>query len=160
MSGQRIVKEYIEKGNAPGGLIELAEDTNLVAALQITDDEFRTLASIALPASVDRDGYVQLLMTVRAITKACRWMNSFPFLKRAFILLMLSRIAYLVVPRRLRGERCLRRFLTNRTRAASVEATCSKNANWTSTIFVAWPPSYSPTASIFMPTCCWQNWLI
>ena len=64
-----IVKEYIEKGNAPGGLIELAEDTNLVAALQITDDEFRTLASIALPASVDRDGYVQLLMMVRAITE-------------------------------------------------------------------------------------------
>jgi hypothetical protein len=77
-----IVKEYIEKGNAPGGLIELAEDTNLVAALQITDDEFRTLASIALPASVDRDGYVQLLMTARAITKACRWTSSFPFLKR------------------------------------------------------------------------------
>ena len=88
-----------------------------------------------------------------------RSINHCPLLKGVFILPRLSRIAYLVVPRRLQGERRLRRFSTNRTRAASAESTCSNNAHWTSTIFVAWPPSYSPTASIFMPICCWQNWL-
>ena len=33
-------------------------DTSLVDALQIANDEFRTLASIALPADVERDRHV------------------------------------------------------------------------------------------------------
>ncbi|WP_156925541.1 hypothetical protein [Thioalkalivibrio paradoxus] len=40
---------------------------DLVQSLQITDREFRTLASIDLPENTDRVGYVQLLLTVRAI---------------------------------------------------------------------------------------------
>jgi transcriptional regulator with XRE-family HTH domain len=63
------IKEFLATGTPPGGLIALAEETGLVDALQITDREFQILASVDLPPDVDRDGYVQLLMTIRAITK-------------------------------------------------------------------------------------------
>ncbi|TVP84048.1 MAG: XRE family transcriptional regulator [Thioalkalivibrio sp.] len=65
-----IIREFVAKGSAPGGLIALAEETSLVDALQVTDREFQILASVDLPPDVDRDGYVQLLMTIRAITKS------------------------------------------------------------------------------------------
>ena len=63
------IKEFLVKGNPPGGLIALAEETSLVDALQITDREFQILASVDLSPDVDRNGYVQLLMTIRAITR-------------------------------------------------------------------------------------------
>ena len=65
-----IIREFLSRGSAPGGLIALAEETRLVDALQITDREFQILASVDPPPDVDRDGYVQLLMTIRAITKS------------------------------------------------------------------------------------------
>ena len=38
-------------------------------ALQITEREFLTLANVDPPPDADRDGYVQLLMTIRAIMR-------------------------------------------------------------------------------------------
>jgi len=63
------IREFLAKGTPPGGLIALADDASLVNSLQITLREFQILASVDLPPDVDRDGYVQLLMTIRAITR-------------------------------------------------------------------------------------------
>lgn len=53
-------------GLAPG-LADLARSVDLVRLLGITDRELQTLASIDLPGKTDRDGYVQLLLTVRNV---------------------------------------------------------------------------------------------
>ena len=50
------------------GLRDLAGDDSLIKAMRITAHELRTLASIDLPATVSKDGYVQLLMTLRSIS--------------------------------------------------------------------------------------------
>jgi transcriptional regulator with XRE-family HTH domain len=52
---------------APNGLRDLASDTALAEALKITDEEWKMLSSISVPTTVRKDGYVQLLVTVRAI---------------------------------------------------------------------------------------------
>jgi transcriptional regulator with XRE-family HTH domain len=52
----------------PKGLKDLARDVNLVETLYVSKDEWRILRSIDLPKDVSKDGYVQLLYTVRAIT--------------------------------------------------------------------------------------------
>lgn len=54
------------KGTAPG-LRELAADEALVQALRITPEELRMLASVELPRRVTKDGYLQLLVTLRGI---------------------------------------------------------------------------------------------
>ncbi len=54
----------------PPGLRDLASDTGLVNNLKIVDIEWRALASIELPGPVTKDGYVNLLFTVRSITGA------------------------------------------------------------------------------------------
>lgn len=54
--------------SAPEGLRELAADTALAQALKITDAEWEALASVKLPVDASKDGYVQLLITVRAIS--------------------------------------------------------------------------------------------
>jgi len=51
----------------PSGLRELAQDVDLIVMLRITEDEWHALSSISLPGEVNRDGYVQLLLTIRAI---------------------------------------------------------------------------------------------
>ncbi len=61
---RRILTDY----TAPQGLRELASDHDLIAALRITADEWRALTTCALPANVSKEGYVQLLVTLRAIT--------------------------------------------------------------------------------------------
>jgi hypothetical protein len=53
--------------NAPHGLRTLAGDKALADALNITPEEWKALRSIKLPESVTKDGYVQLLITIRAI---------------------------------------------------------------------------------------------
>lgn len=53
--------------DAPVGLRELATDTALCDALKITEDDWMMLASTELPCEVNKDGYVQLLITIRAI---------------------------------------------------------------------------------------------
>lgn len=53
---------------APAGLRQLASDSVLSDALNVTEAEWETLDSIQLPGEVNKDGYVQLLITIRAIT--------------------------------------------------------------------------------------------
>jgi len=54
--------------DAPAGLRELAGDTALAEALNITETEWKALASIQIPGEVSKDGYVQLLITIRAVS--------------------------------------------------------------------------------------------
>jgi len=61
---RQILADY----DAPAGLRALAGDKDLVQALRIAEDEWRTLRSIDLPEGVTKEGYVQLLITVRAVT--------------------------------------------------------------------------------------------
>lgn len=61
---RQILADYA----APAGLRALAGDKELVQALRIAEDEWRTLRSIELPKGVTKEGYVQLLITVRAVT--------------------------------------------------------------------------------------------
>jgi len=60
----KLIKNY----KSPEGLRKLALNRDLVNALKITEDEWRTLISIKLPDGVSQDGYVQLLITIRAIS--------------------------------------------------------------------------------------------
>ena len=54
----------------PKGLRDLATDDALMKAMKITARELRALASIDLPGSANKDGYVQLLVAIRAVTRA------------------------------------------------------------------------------------------
>jgi len=56
--------------DSPDGLKELAEDRVLSAAMNITDSEWHTLRSIDLPCFASKDGYVQLLVTIRSVCRA------------------------------------------------------------------------------------------
>lgn len=53
--------------SSPEGLRDIALDLDLVQTLKITEDEWHALSSIALPGTANRDGYVQLLFTIRAV---------------------------------------------------------------------------------------------
>lgn len=59
--------ELVADQMAPTGLRELAIDQQLIRQLQITNEEWHALSSIVLPGEASRDGYVQLLFTIRAI---------------------------------------------------------------------------------------------
>lgn len=54
----------------PKGLRDLAGDDSLIKAMKVTARDLKTLASIDLPAPVSKDGYVQLLVAIRGVTKA------------------------------------------------------------------------------------------
>jgi transcriptional regulator with XRE-family HTH domain len=56
--------------HAPQGLRDFAADKALADALRVTPDEWRALLSLELPTEVSKDGYVQLLITIRAISKS------------------------------------------------------------------------------------------
>lgn len=60
-------RRIIADAKAPRGLVALAGDKALADALRITPEEWKALRSIELPESVSKDGYVQLLITIRAI---------------------------------------------------------------------------------------------
>jgi transcriptional regulator with XRE-family HTH domain len=60
-------RRIIADAKSPRGLRDLAGDKSLADALHITPAEWKALRSIELPASVTKDGYVQLLITIRAI---------------------------------------------------------------------------------------------
>jgi transcriptional regulator with XRE-family HTH domain len=57
--------------DGPPGLRELAADDGATATLGITPDEWRRLAAVGatLPPTVDKAGFVQLLFTLRTITR-------------------------------------------------------------------------------------------
>jgi transcriptional regulator with XRE-family HTH domain len=54
----------------PKGLRDLADDDGLIKAMKVTARELKTLASIDLQGSVSKDGYVQLLVAIRAVTRS------------------------------------------------------------------------------------------
>lgn len=64
----QILADY----HAPPGLRHLALDRKLTDVLRITAEEWHTLRSVRLPGPVTKEGYVQLLFTVRSITQAAR----------------------------------------------------------------------------------------
>ncbi|MBK1642877.1 hypothetical protein CKO12_13560 [Chromatium okenii] len=55
--------------SAPEGLRELAADKAVVDALEVTDEEWRMLLTINLPKTINKNGYVQLLATIRGVCK-------------------------------------------------------------------------------------------
>ena len=62
------LRNILDDPEAPAGLRSLALDGKLCAALRISAEEWRLLRSIELSGTVTKEGYVQLLVTVRAIT--------------------------------------------------------------------------------------------
>lgn len=58
---------FLVRDDVPAGLRALACDETIAKAMHVTDQEWHTLLSIDLPATVNRDGYLQLLFTIRAI---------------------------------------------------------------------------------------------
>lgn len=67
--GANDLLETIRTGaSLPVDLRSFANDEALIAALQIKPGEWRALASIKTPSPVSKDGYVQFLITMRAIS--------------------------------------------------------------------------------------------
>ncbi len=64
----KLLSDY----SAPAGLRDLASDSALADALKISEPEWRALASLDLPGEVRKDGYVQLLITIRAVAVPVR----------------------------------------------------------------------------------------
>lgn len=58
-----------DKLPVPSGLKALEADTALTETLNISKTEWLALKSVLLPAETNKEGYVQLLYTIRAITK-------------------------------------------------------------------------------------------
>ena len=54
--------------DAPQGLRDLASDKALADTFRITPDEWESLRSVKLPEQVSKDGYIQVLMTIRAVS--------------------------------------------------------------------------------------------
>jgi len=57
--------KVLKSKTTPSGLRDLAADSALVNALGITEDEWEALRSVKLPGVSSREGYIQLLMTIR-----------------------------------------------------------------------------------------------
>lgn len=53
----------------PKGLRDLADDETMLKAMKVTARELKTLATIDLPGAVSKDGYVQLLVAIRAVSQ-------------------------------------------------------------------------------------------
>lgn len=64
---QHPARKILRESKAPVGLRDLAADMKLVDVLRIRDEEWATLKSLKLLQEVSKDGYVQLLITIRAI---------------------------------------------------------------------------------------------
>ncbi len=64
----KAAQALLGKKTTNEGLQLLLLDASLSGSMQITDDEWKLLGSIKLPDTVRKDGYVQLLITLRAIS--------------------------------------------------------------------------------------------
>jgi len=67
LKGNGTRAALLSNNQVPAGLRALASDSALADALKITEAEWKALGSIDLPGEVSKDGYVQLLITVRTI---------------------------------------------------------------------------------------------
>jgi len=63
------VERVLVDPSTPPGLRELAADSALLKTLEITPAEWRALRSIELPHPTGKSGYVQLLSTIRGISR-------------------------------------------------------------------------------------------
>ncbi|RMD68282.1 MAG: XRE family transcriptional regulator [Gammaproteobacteria bacterium] len=64
-------RKIIEDHEAPAGLRDLAMDRELVQVLHIKREEWEALRSLRPPAPLTKEGYVQVLLTLRAVTSTC-----------------------------------------------------------------------------------------
>ncbi|BAO43874.1 helix-turn-helix transcriptional regulator [Thiolapillus brandeum] len=62
------VKAIIEDPGSPSGLRELARDNALRESMSVTDDDIASLATINLDGRISKNGYIQLLIAIRAVT--------------------------------------------------------------------------------------------
>jgi transcriptional regulator with XRE-family HTH domain len=62
------IRDILDDPEVPDGLRGLALDGKLCEALRISAEEWRLVRSIELPGKVTKEGYLQLLVTLRAIT--------------------------------------------------------------------------------------------
>ena len=62
-----VQQELVDDDSVPGGLQQFAHDSALANALAVAEHEWRALRSLDLPNPISKDGYVQLLITLRAI---------------------------------------------------------------------------------------------
>ncbi len=67
-ASQPIQKSLINDDFVPAGLRELSQDKALVEALAISSDEWRILLTVSV-SGVNKAGYVQLLATIRGVSK-------------------------------------------------------------------------------------------
>ncbi|EXJ13879.1 hypothetical protein D779_3242 [Imhoffiella purpurea] len=65
-----VAERLLGDPEMPAGLHELAADQALMATLAITSAEWEALGSIKLPHATDKIGYLQLLATIRGISRA------------------------------------------------------------------------------------------
>ncbi len=65
-STRSAVRSVLSDYDSPGGLRDLVSDAQLLESLAVTDSEIQLLASVPLEG-VTKDGYLQLLVTLRAI---------------------------------------------------------------------------------------------
>ena len=63
------VPQAVKTGLPGDGLADLEADTALLETLQITPEEWAALRTIELPGPTDKAGFIQLLATIRGITR-------------------------------------------------------------------------------------------
>lgn len=63
---QAAIHAVLSDYDSPHGLRELVTDSDLLQALNVSDEEIRILSAIPVDG-VSKDGYVQLLITLRAV---------------------------------------------------------------------------------------------
>ena len=66
-----LAKEILSDYSAPAGLHALASDKSLLEAMNITSEELDLLHALPLEG-VSKDGYVQLLITIRVVGAGLR----------------------------------------------------------------------------------------
>ncbi|MBV5311387.1 MAG: helix-turn-helix transcriptional regulator [Chromatium okenii] len=67
-TNQPIQQSLINDDFVPAGLRELSQDKALVVALAISSEEWRTLLTLNV-SGVSKSGYIQLLTTIRGVSK-------------------------------------------------------------------------------------------
>jgi transcriptional regulator with XRE-family HTH domain len=66
LSGAESVKADFD---APSGLRDFVHDHVLCSTLNVSDAEWQALRSLDLPCPIKKDGYLQLLVTIRAVCR-------------------------------------------------------------------------------------------
>lgn len=67
-SSNSQARQILSDEEVPQGLREFAVDRPLVDALKVTEAEWKALRSIELPSPINKDGYVNILICIRAVS--------------------------------------------------------------------------------------------